>query len=125
MKYQDTTLVNSAARTTSGNGGDYKTYNLQSAHFFLNISAASGTSPTLDAKIQGKDPVSGSYYDLAAFSQKTTTGTARVVVGLGAVDDNNTDAVGNCPLPHVIRASWTIGGTTPSFTFSVGMSAKV
>lgn len=122
--YQDKTLVASAARTTSGNGSDYECYNLTAAHFFLNVSAASGTTPTLDVKIQGKDPVSATYFDLVAFAQKTGTGTGRVVIGLGAVDDTNTDNVANAPLPNVIRAAWTIGGGTPSFTFSVGLSAR-
>lgn len=122
--YQEKTLVASATRTASGNGADLECYNLTAAHFFLNVSAASGTTPTLDVKIQGKDPVSGGYFDLVAFLQKTVVSTGRVVIGLGAVDDANTDNVANAPLPHVIRASWTIGGTTPSFTFSVGISAR-
>lgn len=122
--YQDTTLQASVTKTATFNGADFKTDNMTSANFFLDVTAASGTSPTLDVTIEGKDPVSSSYFELVAFTQKTATGTGRVVIGLGAVDDANTDNVAVVPLPYIIRAKATIGGTTPSFTYSVGVSEK-
>lgn len=122
--FQDTTLFASATKTSSGNGSDFETYNMNEATFFLNVSAASGTSPTLDVDIEGKDPVSAGYFKLVSFAQKTAISTGRVVIGLGSVDDANTDAVASVPLPHIIRAKYTIGGTSPSFTFSVGISEK-
>lgn len=75
--------------------------------FFLSVTASSGTTPTLDVKIQGKMPVSGAWVDLhsASFTQATAA-TSQAITVAG-------------PLPPEIRAVATIGGTTPSFTFSV------
>ena len=124
LKPIDETLVASATQTTTGNGSDYDTEGIKDAVVFLNISAASGTTPTLDVKIQGKDPVSAAYKDLCAFTQKTTTGTAIIVLGTGAANTAETDDAWENPLPKKIRAAWTIGGTTPSFTFSLGITGK-
>lgn len=79
---------------------------------FLDVTAASGTSPTLDVKFQTKDALSGKWFDIAGLvmTQKTAVGTEikSVASGLGSA----------------IRAVYTIAGTTPSFTFSLGLVVK-
>lgn len=77
---------------------------------FLDVTAASGTTPTLDVDIESLDPVSGKWFVVGSFAQKTTTGTERL--SLGVVPD------------EVLRANATIGGTTPSFTFTTSLIAK-
>ena len=106
------TLLASAARTTSSdntstpsNVKDYK-----EANFFLEVTAASGTNPTLDITVKTKDPISGEYHVIATFTQKTTTGREMKTLSAN--------------LGAVIAAFWVIGGTTPSFTFSIGMILK-
>lgn len=70
----------------------------------LEVTAASGTLPTLDVIVQ--DTVDGTnYYTIATFAQKVTTGTE--VIRLST------------PFTDTLKASWTIAGTNPSFTFSV------
>lgn len=70
----------------------------------LEVTAASGTNPTLDVIVQ--DTIDGSnFYTIATFAQKVSTGTE--VVRLST------------PFTDTLKASWTIGGNTPSFTFSV------
>lgn len=70
----------------------------------LEITASSGTIPTLDLIIQ--DTVDGTnWFTIATFTQKVTTGVFAERVSTAFTDQ--------------IRASWTITGTTPSFTFSV------
>lgn len=80
------------------------------ATIFLNVTAASGTNPTLDVTIQVYDPMSTSWYTLATFSQKTgvTSDVGYVEYGLG----------------EQMAASWVIGGSNPSFTFQVNATLK-
>lgn len=97
------TMLSSSARTSSGSsdvfnlpaGGKYNVY--------LNVTAASGTTPTLDCVLQDS-PDGTTWYTVASFAQKTTTGT-EVIRGVSC---------GN-----KVRISYTIDGTTPSFTFTV------
>jgi len=78
--------------------------------FFLKITAVSGTSPTLDVELMIYDRISDDWYLLGTFSQKTTTGTdiGQVPYGLG----------------EKVAIKYTIGGTTPSFTFQVNATVK-
>jgi hypothetical protein len=76
---------------------------------YLSVTAASGTSPTLDVKIEEKDPVSGSWFTISTFTQVTTgTSSQRNVFEIYGTS---------------VRANWTLGGTTPNFTFSVTLIA--
>lgn len=85
----------------------------------LDVTAASGTTPTLDVKLQAQDAVSGQWVDVpgAAFAQKTATGTAMLIVYPGMVETANTRV--SYVAPKIWRAVSTIAGTTPSFTFSL------
>lgn len=95
----------SAARTTTGNGTAFDTTGVDSVNANLIISAASGTTPTLDLVLQTSADAGATYYTAGTFAQQTTTqaGLARVFGDLGDLS----------------RWQWTIAGTTPSFTFSV------
>lgn len=99
------TMVTSAARTASGDSGAFTRPKAVTAfRAQLDVTAASGTTPTLDVVIE--DSLDGTNWNtVGTFTQKTTTG--RQVVNL------------ELPVSNVLRARWTIGGTTPSFTFSV------
>lgn len=119
----DRTVFSSAARTATANSDQQDTPDdKRGAIFYLNISAASGTTPTLDIKLQGKDPASGNWFDIqnASFAQKTAAGTDSLLVYPGAVETANR-RVSNV-LPNDWRAVATIAGTSPSFTFSLGVS---
>jgi len=70
----------------------------------LNVTATSGTAPTLDVVVQ--DTVDGTNYNtIATFTQ--ATGTTREVIRLTTA------------FTDTLRVSYTIGGVTPSFTFAV------
>ncbi|MGH7773727.1 MAG: hypothetical protein ACREQA_15995 [Candidatus Binatia bacterium] len=88
------------------------------AWFGLNITATGGT-PTLDIKLQHKDELTGIYTDIpgATFAQKAATGTDSLVVYPGVAETAN--RLESNVLSRIIRAVATIGGTTPSFTFSL------
>lgn len=111
---QQITLHASGPETASITGSDVNVEQLTTANFYLDVTAASGTTPTLDVKIQEKDPVSGKYFDLVSFTQATAITSERKNYGSG---------VGEL-LGKVIRFVATIGGTTPSFTFSLSMVGK-
>lgn len=103
-------LLASAARTATGNSqtisglGPAKTLRVQ-----LDVTAASGTSPTLDVVIE--DTLDGTNFNtIGTFTQKTAAG--RQVVDITS------------PFADRIRVRYTIGGTGPSFTFSVKAAAK-
>lgn len=78
--------------------------------FFLDVTAASGSSPTLDVTINTYDAVGGNWHLLASFDQMTTTGTDVGYVEYGLGDK--------------LSITYTIGGTTPSFTFTVAAHLK-
>ena len=109
---QEVTMLASAARTASGDTSaipvDVKKF--KEAVFFLDVTAASGTTPTLYVKIKTKDPVSGKWFDLVTFTQVTgVTSEMKTVSGL---------------LGSQIAVFYEIAGTTPSFTFSLGAVLK-
>ena len=101
----------SAARTTSGDtrASRVDASNFYEGLFFLDVTAVSGTSPTLDVVIETYDELSGKWFPIATFSQFTATGSElKTATGLG----------------QALACRYTIGGTEPSFTFSVGAILK-
>lgn len=114
------TVLASTARTTSGTADIAFEGGLTvGVMLFLDISARSGTAPTLDVKVQVKDPVSGNFVDIpsAAFAQKNAVGTDTLVIHPRATAASN--RVAAHPITSPFRVVYTIGGTTPSFTFTV------
>ena len=94
------TATQTSAKVNAGNYGTAKAY--------LNITAVSGTSPTLVVKFQDTWDSTGTtgWTDIAsgAFSSQNATGTTSLALS----------NVG----PYV-RAVQTVGGTTPSFTYDL------
>lgn len=99
-------LQASTAETVSGNSTTIETGEYTQAFVTLNCTAASGTSPTLLVQLQGSDDGGTTWYNIpnAAFTQLTAAGT-------GVLQLTN--------FPDFIRAAYTLGGTTPSFTFAI------
>lgn len=114
------TVLASAARTTTTSSADLVNYDARGVRLYLDVSAASGTTPTLDCKVQGKDPVTGDYVDLpgAAFAQKTAAGSDDLTVYPGIAETAN-ETVSDV-LGKTWRVTCAIAGTSPSFTFSIG-----
>lgn len=116
------TVFSSAARTATEDSADQVHAGYRGVHLVLDITVVSGTTPTLDVKLQRKDETSGKYVDIpgAAFAQKTGTGTDDLVVYPGVAETANRS------VSDILSEAWrvvaTIGGTTPSFTFSLAGS---
>lgn len=101
-------LIASAARTATFNSDQFHTGGaITGIVIQINCTARSGTSPTLDIQLQ--DTVDGSNWNLVgtAFTQITATGIQVKRINLR-----------DTPVSDTLRLACTIGGTTPSFTFS-------
>lgn len=104
--------------TTNGNGADIDVSKYVELDVFINITAVSGTTPTvvfnLDTKSEDAAPVYGSL-----FTSSAQTGTGLVVSSVGPGTAN---AKG---FGRTVRFRWaSIGGTTPSFTVSFTLVGK-
>lgn len=135
-------LLAEGARTTSGTGPDIVLPSMYTgAIVHLNVPTVSGTSPTLAVYIQNKFTPAAStdasglpplgtpkYQDLVSFAQSTTSG--QVIVGMLVGGGNTTTgaqqdasltagAINNGPIGGVWRIKFVVGGTSPSFSFSV------
>lgn len=104
-------LFASAARTATANGSavdcaKLRDYGANSIACMLDITAVSGTSPTLDVEIQTRG-ADGVWHKVKSFAQKTAAGQERITL--------------DGPVGGEVRARAVIAGTSPSFTFSVAL----
>jgi hypothetical protein len=99
-------LLHSGTETSSGTGSPSSVGNALIG-MFIDVSAASGTLPTLIVKLQ-HSPNGTDWYD------SLVNGTAVATTGLTSVLPSGTQYVS-----ENVRCIWTIGGVNPSFTFTV------
>lgn len=109
------TLMLNATHTSSAASTGQQLGALTSAqelHAALHVFAVSGTSPTLDVDVESDDNAgftSAAVQD--SFAQKTAIGSEYLVIP-GAITDD------------YWRLNFTIGGTSPSFSFAVSLGIK-
>jgi hypothetical protein len=106
------------ARTASGTGVTAVNFDATGGIIQVNVTAVSGTTPTAVFKVQYS--VDGTnFLDLDATNAATASITATGQYVIKVFPGIPTVAAGSCnsPLPRTWRLAWTIGGTTPSFTF--------
>lgn len=114
-----TTADLSAARTATVAGTTVTNYNARGAVITINVTAASGTTPTLVAKLQYSHDGGTTWTDYTEKPVTATisaTGRTILVVYPGVTEVANSAV--SLPLPRTIRMYYTIGGTSPSFTFT-------
>ncbi|NUO97486.1 MAG: hypothetical protein HOW59_06105 [Nonomuraea sp.] len=98
--------VASAARTASGSTAAQSGYGpATSLRAQLNVTAAAGTTPTLDVVIEDTLDGGTTWNTIGTFTQATAV--ARQVINI------------TTPFSDTLRVRWTVGGATPSFTFAV------
>jgi len=78
----------------------------QTVVFFVNVSAVSGTSPTLSLYVDIQDPASLNWTNQYSFPPIVTFGLYYQPLQVQSIK---------------YRVRWVVGGTSPSFTFSVGV----
>jgi len=97
--------------TANGNTADIDVSTISALEIELKVTTVSGTSPTLDVYIEGKFEATGDYKTLASQTGITATGIWFLTID---------------PLRfRYIRVRWVVGGTSPSFTFTVAGQAMV
>ena len=98
-------LHSSSSETISGTSGLSDITNYRECVLCLDVTGVVADS-TLDFALQGKDETSGKFRSI--FSTILTT--------------TSTEWSNQTSLPYQnLRGSWTIGGTTPAFTFSAAL----
>jgi hypothetical protein len=139
---REVVLLAEAARTTNGTGSTIIIPSMyRAAILHVNVPTVSGTSPTLVCYVQnaltpaastdliGAPPTGTQFYqDLLAFTTATTSGQ-KVLAWLQGGSNNtsvlNQDAtltvgaINNGPIGGAWRVKFVVGGTSPSFAFSV------
>jgi hypothetical protein len=100
-------LAPSQARTADGNGPTFELGRRTTLQLDLEVTAVSGTNPSLSVAVQTSHDGS-SWREHGAFTQKVAAGSQRF--SLAGLD-------------RYVRVAWGILGTTPSFTFSVSADA--
>jgi hypothetical protein len=109
-KLQLTAFHPTAARTATGNGTGIDVQTMDGdLYLILDSAAGSGTTPTLDIKLQSSDTSGGTYTDITGATFTQVTGTA----------SQQSITISKDEVRRWIRVVYTISGTTPSFTFSV------
>lgn len=116
---EDFILAAAGAISANGNSGDQPNNGGRGIKVVVDITALSGTTPTLTVVIEYKDPASGKYVMLLTSAVLSTIATTELTVYPGAAVTANVSASNN--LPKTWRVRWTIGGTaTPIVTASIG-----
>lgn len=90
----------------------------------VNITAGTGTAPTLQAILEGKDAASGTYYPLlASVAIAAVAGFTLLSFYPGLAATANVTA--NQALPRVWRVRTIIGGVAPAVTATIGASLVI
>lgn len=102
----------SAARTATATSAASELVGATMLTVTVTITAKSGTTPTLDVTVEGSPDGTNGWHTIATVAQfSDATGT-------------KTASLGPAALPRYIRTVATIGGGTPSITFSVGIDVS-
>ena len=108
-------VANAAVTSTATSAAiDLKEYD-GDVSLILTSAVGTGSSPTLDVKVQDSDASGGTYGDLtgAAFTQVTDSASMQVIT------------FSKDEAKRYIKIVQTVGGSTPSFTFSInGLALK-
>lgn len=113
-------IIDSAVTLTASAAGTPGQNNRATGAFIvIDVTAASGTAPTLVGKVQfSADGTNWIDLDATNGASASITTTGRSVIKVYPAIP--TVAAGSCnaPLPRLWRMFYTVGGTTPSFTFT-------
>jgi len=108
--YMNVTILNAQAITANGNSSNIDVGGYPYVFVFIYVSAVSGTSPSLNVYLNAYDEVSGQSVSIASVTNITATGTYYLTATGLAV--------------RYVNVSWTVGGTSPSFTTTITLKAK-
>lgn len=104
---EDASLA-SAVRTATGQSTAIEAGSGHTVRAFLDVTAVSGTAPSMTLSLETSHDGSTGWRNVGSFAAKTAVSTERKAFS---------------GLDKFHRWSWTISGTTPSFTFSAASDA--
>lgn len=116
----------STARTASGTGATFTNYNGREVVFFVNVTAVSGTTPSMTVRLQ--ESYDGTnFVDIDTTNLQTAAITAAGIrkLSIGPALPTAANSSLNVAAIRLLRAAWTITGTTPSVTFATYFHASV
>ncbi len=108
--YMNVTILNNQSITSNGSSSNIDIGGYPYVFVFIYVSAVSGSSPSLNVYLNAYDEVSGQSVSIASVTNITSTGTYYMAAtGLAA---------------RYVNVSWTVSGTSPSFTVTITLKAK-
>jgi hypothetical protein len=100
------------------NGADQSHPSGRGLHLVVDVTAITGTGPSITVVIEAKDPASGKYYTILSSTALNAVATTVLKVYPGLVVAANTSA--NDVLPATWRVRYVIAGTSPVVTGTIG-----
>lgn len=113
-------LVTLTGAAAGVNGIDQTNGGFRGVKLVIDVTAITGTTPSLIVTLQGKDAASGKYYNMFVSASLTAVGTTVLTLYPGLTAAANVTA--NDVLPKVWRVITTVAGTTPAVTATIGAS---
>lgn len=109
----------SVTKTADANHSDIDNAGYNRVLMLAHVSSVdtSDADETYEFKIQGKDPISGNYYDILSTGTFTSTGIQRLEVGAGLTEAGNSKS--SNLIPGIFRVKLVTGGTSPSITYTI------
>lgn len=120
MANQNLAALTLAASAVNSSGADIDNQFGMAAHVIIDITAITGTTPSLTVTVEGKDPTSGKYYPIIVSAALTAVGTTVLRIYPDAAVTANVSA--NDFIPRLFRVSAAIAGTTPAVTARVAIN---
>ena len=105
------TILNNQSITSNGSSSNIDIGGYLYVFVFIYVSAVSGTSPSLNVYLNAYDEVSGQSVNIASVTGISSTGTYYMTTASGLA-------------ARYVNVSWTVSGTSPSFTVTITLKAK-
>jgi hypothetical protein len=115
MDNKSITILASAVRAATNNSANQNNYGNRGVHVIVDVTAAPGVD-TVTPKIQGYDPVSGTYYDLVVGAAIVAASTVVLKVYPGITVAANLSVSDFLPLTWRVVMTHSAG---TNFTYSV------
>lgn len=120
IDHLEETATVSTARIATGQTGTLICHG-KGVMIAIDVTAVSGTTPAMVVKVQAWDPVSVQFIDIPDAVTASINATGQKILTIHPGCDASANVRVPAFVPRKYRIKWDITGTTPSFTFSVGV----